>query len=986
VSTESADQPGPGISLAQAAELLEAHWSISGELSDVGSYEDQNVRVRADGRSYVLKIDGQDRSRTTLQREHDAMRHLAGKDIGYELPVPIGEIVGVNDRHLRLLSWVAGSPLTQAPYLNADALADLGALVAASAAGLQDFDPPPGDLDLKWDPRLAPAVVTDLLDGTTPDQRAALNAAIRPLQELPAATADALPWQLIHCDITDFNVIWRPTADGRIGLTGLIDFGDLSRTWRVCDLACTCVAMVARDAEDAIGAMTAVLGGYLRHIRLLEAEVDALWPLILARAAACAAISIRHLGLKPGSEYLTEQYRGDSLAMDALLALAPGLPTAALRATSGLPAVPRTHGLAERLAAADPIPPIADLPARPIDLGVGSDALHDGAWEDPARVHAVIHSAKATIGRWGEAQLTRSGAPSHRPPATLHLGTDLFAEPGTHVRSPLGAEVVSVGDREVALALELDGDPVHVRLTGIEPVVSTPFRVARGGLVGHVAERTDRSAPHVHVQLIAAPGPPGSGAAGERQAWPAIPGLGCAREREAWLALCPDPSPLIGAATAAPPPVDAGRRAGHRLAHVADAQELYYERPMEIVRGWRQYLYDADGRPYLDMINNVAVVGHSHPRIADAAGRQYRLLNTNSRFLYDALSEYAERLSALLPAQLDTVFLVNSGSEACDLALQLARVYTGRRDVVGLAGAYHGWTAAVFEVCTSPADNPGWGGSVPPDVHVAEQPDPFRGRFGDDGAAYALTVAQACEAAAGRGGVAAFISEAMLGNQGAVTPPPGFLAAAYEAVRAAGGVCIADEVQVGFGRTGDSFWAFEHEGVVPDIVTMAKAAGNGHPVGAVVCRREIAEALRRRSAFFSSPGGGPVSCRIGLAVLDVIEDEGLQSNAKTVGAALKGELLAVAQRHPTIGAVNGRGLYQGVDLVHDRATNRPAGAAARTVCERMRELGVIVQPTGDAGNVLKIKPPLCITADDASYFAGVLDQALGELEAVLPSP
>jgi 4-aminobutyrate aminotransferase-like enzyme/Ser/Thr protein kinase RdoA (MazF antagonist) len=974
----SADQPSPGISLSEAAELLEAHWSITGELSDVGSYEDQNVRVNADGRSYVLKVDGQDRSRAGLQREHDAMRHLAGRDIGYELPVPVGEIVTVRDRHVRLLSWVAGAPLTEAPYLSADALAELGALVAASATGLQDFDPGPPDADLKWDPRLAPAVVTDLLHGTTPDQSAALNAAIRPLRELPAATADALPRQLIHCDITDFNVIWRPAADGRIKLTGLIDFGDLTSTWRVCDLACTGVAMVARDPEDAVGVMTAVLRGYLRRIRLIEPEVDALWPLILARAAACAAISIRHLGLQPDSEYLIKQYRGDWLAMDALLALAPGLPAAALRATGGLDPMPRSQGLAQRLTAADPIPPIADLPPRRIDLGVGSDALRDGAWEDPAQVHAVIRSTRATIGCWGEAQLTRSGVPSRRPPATLHLGTDLFADPGTHVRSPLGAEVVAVGDRAVVLALELDGDPVHLRLAGIEPVVSTPFRLARGGLVGHIAERTDHSAPRVHVQLITAHQ--------ALEALHSLPTLGWAQERAAWLALCPDPSPLVGAATAAAAPVDAAQLASHRLAHVAGAQELYYERPMEIVRGWRQYLYDADGRPYLDMINNVAVVGHSHPRITDAATRHYRLLNTNSRFLYDALSEYAERLSALLPAELDTVFLVNSGSEACDLALQLARAYVGRRDVVALAGAYHGWTTAVFEVCTSPADNPGWGETVPPFVHVAEQPDPFRGRFGDDGAAYARSVAQACEAAAATGGVAAFISEAMLGNQGAVSPPPGFLAAAYEAVRAAGGVCIADEVQVGFGRTGDSFWAFEHEGVAPDIVTMAKAAGNGHPVGAVVCRREIAEALRRRGGFFSSPGGGPVSCQIGLAVLDVIKEEGLQSNAKTVGAALKRELLAVAQRHPTIGAVHGRGLYQGVDLVYDRAGNRPAGGPARSVCERMRELGVIVQPTGDAGNVLKIKPPLCITVDDASYFAGVLDQALGELEAVLPSP
>jgi 4-aminobutyrate aminotransferase-like enzyme len=411
---------------------------------------------------------------------------------------------------------------------------------------------------------------------------------------------------------------------------------------------------------------------------------------------------------------------------------------------------------------------------------------------------------------------------------------------------------------------------------------------------------------------------------------------------------------------------------------VASAQELYYAEPMEIVRGWRQHLYDSDGRPYLDMVNNVAAVGHSHPGVAAAAARQFRLLNTNSRFLYHALAAYAERLADLLPAGLDRVFLVNSGSEACDLALQLARVFTGRRDVVALAGAYHGWTGALCEICTAPGDNPRWRETKPDHVHVAEQPDPYRGRHGDDAAAYARSVARACDAARAGGGVAAFISEPMLGNQGAIETPAGYLQQAYAAVRSAGGVCIADEIQVGLARTGASFWAFEHEGAVPDIVTIAKAAGNGHPVGAVVCRRDIAEAFGERASFFSSPGGGPVSCEVGIAVLDAIAADRLQENAAVVGAQLKRELTALGERHPAIGAVHGRGLYQGVDLVTDPHSKTPDRPLAHAVCERMRRLGVIVQPTGDGGNVLKVKPPLCLTSDDAALFVAALDRALAD--------
>ena len=230
--------------------------------------------------------------------------------------------------------------------------------------------------------------------------------------------------------------------------------------------------------------------------------------------------------------------------------------------------------------------------------------------------------------------------------------------------------------------------------------------------------------------------------------------------------------------------------------------------------------------------------------------------------------------------------------------------------------------------------------------------------------------------------MAAFISEPLLGNQGGVEPPDGFLAGAYAAVRAAGGVCIADEVQVGYGRTGESFWAFEHERVTPDIVAVAKSTGNGHPLGAVICRAEIAEAFGRRAAFFSSTGGGPVSCEVGLAVLDVIADEGLQDNAARVGAALKRSLTALADDHELIGAVHGRGLYRGVDLVLDRDTREPAVAQARWICERMRALGVVVQPTGDHGNVLKVKPPLCITESDAELFVVALDRALRELATI----
>ena len=652
--------------------------------------------------------------------------------------------------------------------------------------------------------------------GPDEGQRAVLEQAVAPLRGLDAAR---LPRQLIHCDITDVNTL---VTGG--GLTGVIDFGDVTDTWRVCDLAVACHSLVAGHAGDALQTIIDVVAGYDDAAPLSEPEADALWPLILGRAAACAALSTRHRRLTPDSDYVRVTYDGDWLAIRTLLALPAGLPTAAIRTRCGLMALP-DDGRTTLLRASDPMPVVAGLHARPIDLSVGTDALHEGAWDDPRRVAEAVATARATIGRWGEVRLTAAGRPAEAPPATLHLGADVFAPAGTHVRAPLDGTAERVTPSEVTLKLETG----YLRLHGIEPIVDGGTLIPAGAIVGHVAERTDGGPTRVHVQLATAPGQPG---------------LGDPRRRTEWLALCPDPSPLVGADVAAPPPPDARRDLRRREAVVAGAQELYYAEPMEIVRGWRQYLYDSDARPYLDVVNNVAAVGHAHPGVAAAAARQLRLLNTNSRFLYESIIAYAERLSALLPDGLDRVFLVNSGSEACDLALQLARVHTGQRDVVALAGAYHGWTEAVFELCTAPGDNPGWRETKPDDVHIAEQPDPYRGRFGDDAAAYARSVAGACAAAAKRsGGVAAFISEPMLGNQGAVEPPAGYLAQAYAVVRAAGGVCIADEIQVGLARTGETFWAFQHEDAVPDIVTVAKAAGNGHPVGAVICRREIADAF-----------------------------------------------------------------------------------------------------------------------------------------------
>ena len=401
---------------------------------------------------------------------------------------------------------------------------------------------------------------------------------------------------------------------------------------------------------------------------------------------------------------------------------------------------------------------------------------------------------------------------------------------------------------------------------------------------------------------------------------------------------------------------------------------LSYSEPLHIVRGWRQHLYDAGGRRYLDCVNNVAHVGHAHPRVNQAIASQMALLNTNTRYLHEYLAEYIERLTATLPPPLSVAYLVCSGSEANELALRLARAHTGRDRLFVLDAAYHGNTSALVDI--SPYKFNGKGGrGKPAHVEIMPLPDPYRGPYRGPGAGarYAEHVA---EAARKTTGLAAFFAESASGCGGQVIFPAGYLAGAFAAVRAAGGVCVADEVQTGFGRAGSHFWMFETQGAVPDIVTMGKPIANGHPMGAVVTTREIARSFANGMEYFNTFGGNPVSCAAALAVLDVIGDEGLLENARVTGDYLLAGLRDLATHHTLIGDVRGCGLFQGVELVRDRETLEPAAVEASELVDRMKDLGVLLSTDGPLHNVIKIKPPLVFSRPDADVLLACLESVL----------
>ncbi len=408
----------------------------------------------------------------------------------------------------------------------------------------------------------------------------------------------------------------------------------------------------------------------------------------------------------------------------------------------------------------------------------------------------------------------------------------------------------------------------------------------------------------------------------------------------------------------------------------------YYQKPIMVVEGSMQYVYDEQGRRYLDAFGGIVSisVGHCHPYVVQKIREQLETLqHTTTIYLNPVVSAYAQALAEKLPGKLSVCYLVNSGSEANDLALLMARLYTGNYDVIGLRNAYHGGSASTMGLTAVSS----WKYNYPHSfgIHHAIFPDPYRGAWGHDdpdaGAKYADDIKNLIEFATS-GRVAAFFAESIQGVGGTVVYPDGYLINAYQHCRKAGGICIADEVQTGFGRTGSHYWGFETQGVVPDIVTMAKGIGNGAPLAAVVTTPEIAQTLTQR-IHFNTFGGNPVSCAAGKAVLEVIDREKLQLNSMEVGNYLINDLKGLMEKNDIIGDVRGKGLMIGIELVKDRRTKEPAKQECARVFERTKELGLLVGKGGLYSNVLRIKPPMCITRADVDFMMEAFNIAMGEL-------
>ena len=417
-----------------------------------------------------------------------------------------------------------------------------------------------------------------------------------------------------------------------------------------------------------------------------------------------------------------------------------------------------------------------------------------------------------------------------------------------------------------------------------------------------------------------------------------------------------------------------------RKKYLSQSFSLSYNEPLHLVRGRGQYLYDSKGNEYLDAVNNIQHVGHSHPKVTEAANEQFKKLNTNTRYLDKTILDYARALTDKLPSNLNKCYFTNSGSESNDLALRIARNHSNSKETIVLEGAYHGHVTSLIEI--SPYKHDGPGGKGPPEyVHVVPMPDPFRGiyRGQSSGLKYAAEVKTILdEIRSDNKRVSAFIFEPILGCGGQIIPPNDFLSSSFKMVRDNNGVCIADEVQVGFGRMGESFWGFETQDIVPDIVTLGKSIGNGHPLSVVVTSEDLSNEFNNGMEYFNSFGGNPVSCAIGHAVLKIIEEEELQENAFRVGNELKTLLNEVKSVHDIIGDVRGKGLFLGIEIIRDLETLEPDKQVTHKIVNEMRNRKILLSSDGPDHNVIKVKPPMVFNSSNALFLVETLDKVLSK--------
>lgn len=995
------------ISEAQATKIAKTVYDLEGVISPLAGELDFNFKIKTTTASYILKVSRPDTNLNYLDFQTKLLQHIFKRKASNNtqiFPDKDGQFIASiidesgHNRSVRLLSWIDGRVWASVNPCTDALLYDLGEKAGSITRILQDFEHPNAHYQLDWD--IAQAAWTyEYAHLFEADRRSLIEYFQNQFKAIQTAYL-ALRKSVVHNDVNDNNIIVDMDLQNP-RVCALIDYGDAIYTQSINDLAIT-IAYAIMDKVDPLSAAVALVKGYHKSFPLKIVELEMLYTLVAMRLVISVTKSAINQQKEPDNTYLLISEKRAWALLEKWRYLHSDFAYYSFRAACGFDPHPEEEAFkkwikTQTLSLLDLFPSIGKQLAQAVDMSVESTWLgNENTYNDNAlmtlklqRLQQLYPDALLAGGYLETRPLYCTNAYKresnngtiHR---TIHLGMDFWLAANTPIHALWDGEVFSLHNNDydkdygptLLLKHQTDTGLIFYSLYGhlsqsSLALFSKNQQVKKGDLIAYIGADHENGnwSPHLHFQLML-------DLLGNEVNFP---GVATPQEVDIWKSICPDPNLIFKQENLAPQratPLEDLQ--AYRKQHLGKSLSLSYQEPLKMVRGAGAYLIDHTGRKYLDTVNNVAHVGHEHPKVVAAGQQQMALLNTNTRYLHDNINEFAAALLATFPADLSVVHFVNSGSEANELALRMAQSYTGQKDMIAIEVGYHGNTNACINVSSYKFEGKG-GSACPEHTHIVPLPDTYRGIYQGENTAlkYANHVQKAIEKVQAKGrNIAAFIGESIISCGGQIELPTDYLKTVYAAVRQAGGVCIADEVQVGVGRVGHSFWGFQLHDVVPDIVTIGKPIGNGHPLGAVVCTRAVADAFANGMEYFNTFGGNPVSCAIGKAVLDVVKTEKLQENALKVGNYLKNALLDLQKEYSIIGDVRGQGLFLGFELVDEN--KQPLAAQTTYLANRMRQLGYLMSTDGKDHNVIKIKPPIVFTTAQAAALIAQLRKVFSE--------
>ena len=992
-------------------DYLSKRWGIDAILVPLpGEFDVNYLAKSADGHNYIVKVMHEDCPHWLVEAQINALKHIRDKSpetpvpwVEYSLTAKGAEAVQDQNGKERIM-WVTahlpGRCYAHAAPKTPKLAHELGDVLGKTAKALCGYRNDHLTRDFKWNLMQSDWIKGHINTIETTERRSLISAIAADF-DAQKSILNGLDMQVVHNDANDYNVLVTGNLSEPRKISGLIDFGDICFAPRVCDLAIA-AAYIVLDNPQPEKMLTALVAGYHKSNALTPLEADLIWPLLRMRLAVSLVNSAMMVVEKPNDPYVTisqepawrflEEFQINKALITAKLRVACGFAVLE-RADRVMAWIDNRRGHFAPLMGRD----LSDVPV--CSLSVEKVASPRNPFRLPkdeaAKLGAEYSKTHSMwLGYYNEPRLIYT-APAFRlgpwkasERRTVHLAVDVFAASGTPLYAPMEGVVISAEYRPDSLdyggviMLEHktpEGDQFYTLYGHLDPsflkTLKLGSKVYKGDAFCTLGAQEVNGGwpPHVHFQIILDTVGVGSD----------IPGVGDPDDMLLWRKLCPNPAALLNLpdAQAFYEPSDKTELFSKRKSFFGGNLSISYEDPVMVVRGWRHHLFDEWGRPYLDAYNNVPHVGHAHPRLADIAEDQMRRVNTNTRYLHKAQTEFAETLLAKFPKEFEICYFVNSGSEANELALRLARAHSKNMGIVTPDHGYFGNTTGALQISAYKFNKPNGIGQSDW-VELVDVADDFRGAYSRDDPNRASKFSNLVDGAIYRLSskgheLCGFIAETFPSVGGQIIPPKGYLQKVYKKIRENGGLCIADEVQTGLGRLGSHYFGFEYQEAQPDIVVLGKPIGNGHPIGAVVTTRAIAKSFDNGIEYFSTFGGSTLSCRIGKGVLDIIDEEGLQQNAFTMGTRLMNGLCDLQKIYPVIGDVRGMGLFIGVELI------QPDGSEATALCayvkNRMRDHRILIGSEGPKDNILKIRPPLTIEADDVDMILAVMANILAEV-------